>query len=228
MSLDFKCWWFVFVSHCRGYSPRGRRSPRRRSISPPRRCSYSRSPAYRRARQDSPYANGYVLFVLVNDVASLTTWGVQHFEWTNFQRNRDMSLIIVEQNIILHLFNVFIQALMIDFFFLFFSAETKDGWYVIWNAHWMMLQCHLCFTVVLVEMVEQTRIMLVMFMSWQWLMIETWVWIASTKCFSRQKGCLGHRFALAFSLQLTETWRSLSYFKLSPYWLLYFYFNWLW
>ncbi|KAK7843240.1 hypothetical protein CFP56_012810 [Quercus suber] len=28
----------------------------------------------------------------------------------------------------------------------------------------MMLRCHLCFTVVLVEMVEQTRIMLVMFM----------------------------------------------------------------
>ncbi|KAL4639144.1 hypothetical protein ACB092_03G196700 [Castanea dentata] len=42
----------------RSYSPRGRRSPRRHSISPPRRRSYSRSPAYRRARQDSPYANG--------------------------------------------------------------------------------------------------------------------------------------------------------------------------
>ncbi|XP_059448014.1 serine/arginine-rich splicing factor RSZ21 [Corylus avellana] len=43
----------------RSYSPRGRRSPRRHSISPPRRGrSYSRSPPYRRARHDSPYANG--------------------------------------------------------------------------------------------------------------------------------------------------------------------------
>ncbi|KAG9448722.1 hypothetical protein H6P81_008687 [Aristolochia fimbriata] len=41
----------------RSYSPRGKRSPRRRSISP-RRRSYSRSPTYRRAARDSPYANG--------------------------------------------------------------------------------------------------------------------------------------------------------------------------
>ena len=65
MSLYFKSWWlFVFVSHCRSLSPRGRRSPRRRSVTPPRRGrSYSRSPPYRRARHDSPYANGYVLFL---------------------------------------------------------------------------------------------------------------------------------------------------------------------
>ncbi|KAI9111834.1 hypothetical protein K1719_017524 [Acacia pycnantha] len=43
----------------RSYSPIGRRSPRRRSITPPRRGrSYSRSPPYRRSRRDSPYANG--------------------------------------------------------------------------------------------------------------------------------------------------------------------------
>ncbi|XP_028754413.1 serine/arginine-rich splicing factor RSZ21-like [Neltuma alba] len=43
----------------RSYSPYGRRSPRRRSITPPRRGrSYSRSPPYRRSRRDSPYANG--------------------------------------------------------------------------------------------------------------------------------------------------------------------------
>ncbi|KAL8269073.1 hypothetical protein R6Q59_002871 [Mikania micrantha] len=40
------------------YSPRGRRSPPKRSISPRRGRSYSRSPPYRRARRDSPYANG--------------------------------------------------------------------------------------------------------------------------------------------------------------------------
>ncbi|XP_015583933.1 serine/arginine-rich splicing factor RSZ21 isoform X3 [Ricinus communis] len=41
------------------YSPRGgRRSPRRRSVSPRRGRSYSRSPPYRHARRDSPYANG--------------------------------------------------------------------------------------------------------------------------------------------------------------------------
>ncbi|XP_054809808.1 serine/arginine-rich splicing factor RSZ21 [Prosopis cineraria] len=43
----------------RSYSPIGRRSPRRRSITPPRRGrSYSRSPPYRRSHRDSPYANG--------------------------------------------------------------------------------------------------------------------------------------------------------------------------
>lgn len=43
----------------RSYSPRGRRSPRRRSITPPRGRSYSRSPPpYRYSRRDSPYANG--------------------------------------------------------------------------------------------------------------------------------------------------------------------------
>ncbi|EEF28060.1 serine/arginine-rich splicing factor RSZ21 isoform X1 [Ricinus communis] len=43
----------------RSYSPRGgRRSPRRRSVSPRRGRSYSRSPPYRHARRDSPYANG--------------------------------------------------------------------------------------------------------------------------------------------------------------------------
>ncbi|XP_076947243.1 serine/arginine-rich splicing factor RSZ21-like [Bidens hawaiensis] len=42
------------------YSPRGRSPPPRRSISPRRGRSYSRSPPYRRARRDSPYANGYV------------------------------------------------------------------------------------------------------------------------------------------------------------------------
>ncbi|WCJ38400.1 Serine/arginine-rich splicing factor RSZ21 [Euphorbia peplus] len=49
----------------RSYSPRGRRSPipKRRSISPPPRRaggSFSRSPPYRHARRESPYANGYV------------------------------------------------------------------------------------------------------------------------------------------------------------------------
>ncbi|KAF7809279.1 serine/arginine-rich splicing factor RSZ21 isoform X1 [Senna tora] len=43
----------------RSYSPIGRRSPRHRSITPPRRGrSYSRSPPYRHSRRDSPYANG--------------------------------------------------------------------------------------------------------------------------------------------------------------------------
>ncbi|XP_057948909.1 serine/arginine-rich splicing factor RSZ21 isoform X2 [Malania oleifera] len=42
----------------RSYSPRGRRSPRRRSISPRRGRSFSRSPPYRSAHRDSPYANG--------------------------------------------------------------------------------------------------------------------------------------------------------------------------
>ncbi|XP_031488221.1 serine/arginine-rich splicing factor RSZ21A-like isoform X1 [Nymphaea colorata] len=45
----------------RSYSPRGRRSPRsprRRSISPRRGRSYSRSPVHRRSRHESPYANG--------------------------------------------------------------------------------------------------------------------------------------------------------------------------
>ncbi|XVF44035.1 hypothetical protein PTKIN_Ptkin02bG0087900 [Pterospermum kingtungense] len=42
----------------RSYSPRGRRSPRRRSITPRRGRSYSRSPSYRHSRRDSPYANG--------------------------------------------------------------------------------------------------------------------------------------------------------------------------
>lgn len=42
----------------RSYSPRGRRSPRRHSISPIRGRSYSRSPPYRHARRESPYANG--------------------------------------------------------------------------------------------------------------------------------------------------------------------------
>ncbi|XP_057419837.1 serine/arginine-rich splicing factor RSZ21 [Lotus japonicus] len=43
----------------RSYSPRGRRSPRPRSITPPLRGrSNSRSPPYRHARRVSPYANG--------------------------------------------------------------------------------------------------------------------------------------------------------------------------
>ncbi|KAK9277196.1 hypothetical protein L1049_006735 [Liquidambar formosana] len=42
----------------RSYSPHGRRSPRRRSVSPRHGRSYSRSPPYRYARRDSPYANG--------------------------------------------------------------------------------------------------------------------------------------------------------------------------
>ncbi|KAI3413013.1 uncharacterized protein J3R85_016655 [Psidium guajava] len=42
----------------RSYSP-GDRSPRRRSVTPPRRGrSYSRSPPHRRAHRDSPYSNG--------------------------------------------------------------------------------------------------------------------------------------------------------------------------
>lgn len=49
------------LSFVRSYSPRGRRSPpRRRSLSPRRGRSYSRSPPYRHSRRDSPYANGYV------------------------------------------------------------------------------------------------------------------------------------------------------------------------
>ncbi|TYI36835.1 hypothetical protein ES332_A03G169000v1 [Gossypium tomentosum] len=42
----------------RSYSPLGGRSPRRRSITPRRGRSYSRSPPYRYSRRDSPYANG--------------------------------------------------------------------------------------------------------------------------------------------------------------------------
>ncbi|KAK8522483.1 hypothetical protein V6N12_056191 [Hibiscus sabdariffa] len=42
----------------RSYSPHGKRSPRHRSISPRRGRSISRSPPYRHARRDSPYANG--------------------------------------------------------------------------------------------------------------------------------------------------------------------------
>ncbi|KAK1274647.1 Serine/arginine-rich splicing factor RSZ21 [Acorus gramineus] len=42
----------------RSYSPRDRRSPKRRSVSPRRGRSYSRSPPYRSAPRDSPYANG--------------------------------------------------------------------------------------------------------------------------------------------------------------------------
>ncbi|RDY12240.1 Serine/arginine-rich splicing factor RSZ21A [Mucuna pruriens] len=45
----------------RSFSPPGRRSPRRRSISPHRGHSYSRSPPYRHSHRDSPYANGYRL-----------------------------------------------------------------------------------------------------------------------------------------------------------------------
>ncbi|XP_010278048.1 PREDICTED: serine/arginine-rich splicing factor RSZ22-like [Nelumbo nucifera] len=41
----------------RSYSPRGR-SPRRRSVSPPRGRSRSRSPQHQRGREESPYANG--------------------------------------------------------------------------------------------------------------------------------------------------------------------------
>nr|CAD1827848.1 unnamed protein product [Ananas comosus var. bracteatus] len=41
----------------RSYSPRDR-SPRRRSVSPPRGRSYSKSPPYNRDREESPYANG--------------------------------------------------------------------------------------------------------------------------------------------------------------------------
>ncbi|KAK9149920.1 hypothetical protein Scep_008677 [Stephania cephalantha] len=41
----------------RSYSPRGR-SPRPRSLSPRNERSYSRSPQYRRGREESPYANG--------------------------------------------------------------------------------------------------------------------------------------------------------------------------
>ncbi|KAI5679184.1 hypothetical protein M9H77_10134 [Catharanthus roseus] len=45
----------------RSHTPPRRRSPRRHSISPPRRGrSYSRSPDYRHGRRDSPYGNGYV------------------------------------------------------------------------------------------------------------------------------------------------------------------------
>ncbi|KAL2559730.1 Serine/arginine-rich splicing factor RSZ22 [Forsythia ovata] len=42
----------------RSYSPYGRRYPRKRSLSPRRGRSYSRSPVYSRGRRDSPYANG--------------------------------------------------------------------------------------------------------------------------------------------------------------------------
>ncbi|KAK7246459.1 hypothetical protein RIF29_41327 [Crotalaria pallida] len=42
----------------RSYSPRGRRSPRRRSITPPHGRIYSRSPPYRHSRRYSPYATG--------------------------------------------------------------------------------------------------------------------------------------------------------------------------
>ncbi|XP_060214322.1 serine/arginine-rich splicing factor RSZ21A isoform X2 [Lycium barbarum] len=44
-------------SYGRSYSPRGK-SPRGRSLSPRRGCSYSRSPPYRRGRYESPYAKG--------------------------------------------------------------------------------------------------------------------------------------------------------------------------
>ncbi|XP_044494849.1 serine/arginine-rich splicing factor RSZ21 [Mangifera indica] len=45
-------------SYGHGRSPRGKRSPRRRSISPRRGRGYSRSPPYRHSHRDSPYANG--------------------------------------------------------------------------------------------------------------------------------------------------------------------------
>lgn len=102
-----------------------------------------------------------------------------------------------------------------------FLAVINGGWYVNWSKYWKNdLNCHQCFTIV-IDLLERTRTMLVMFMSWQWVLLETFVWIASAKCLSRQKGCFGHCFASAFSLQLTETWRSLSYFKLLPYYCLY-------
>lgn len=44
----------------RSYSPRDR-SPKRRSVSPPRGRSYSKSPPYNRGREESPFANGYAV-----------------------------------------------------------------------------------------------------------------------------------------------------------------------
>lgn len=58
-SLSQKQW-----SCGRSHSPRGR-SPRRRSISPRRGRSYSRSPPHRHAPHDSPYANGYVMVYIL-------------------------------------------------------------------------------------------------------------------------------------------------------------------
>ncbi|KAF8400416.1 hypothetical protein HHK36_013714 [Tetracentron sinense] len=77
----------------RSYSPRGH-SSRRRSVTPPRGRSYSRSPQYHRGRKESPYANGshgselldgamvglvdicHGIFALVNSLQQLTlsTW----------------------------------------------------------------------------------------------------------------------------------------------------------
>ncbi|KAF8389318.1 hypothetical protein HHK36_026012 [Tetracentron sinense] len=42
----------------RSYSPRAR-SPRHRSVTPPRGRSHSKSPQYHRGREESPYANGH-------------------------------------------------------------------------------------------------------------------------------------------------------------------------
>lgn len=62
LSSDIVFLMFYFI---RSYSPRGRRSPRPRSITPPLRGrSNSRSPPYRHARRVSPYANGYALVCL--------------------------------------------------------------------------------------------------------------------------------------------------------------------
>ncbi|GKC86216.1 hypothetical protein Tco_1141933 [Tanacetum coccineum] len=51
------------------YSPRGRRSPPSRSISPPPRRgrSISRPPSYRRSRRNSPYGNGSLYNSSLND-----------------------------------------------------------------------------------------------------------------------------------------------------------------
>lgn len=60
--LDFELSDIIKIaSYARSYSPHARKSPRRRSVSPRRGRSYSRSPPYRRARNDSPFANGYVM-----------------------------------------------------------------------------------------------------------------------------------------------------------------------
>uniref|UniRef100_F6HPN0 Serine/arginine-rich splicing factor RSZ21 n=1 Tax=Vitis vinifera TaxID=29760 RepID=F6HPN0_VITVI len=58
----------------RSYSPHARKSPRRRSVSPRRGRSYSRSPPYRRARNDSPFANGYVMETDVGVAESNAGW----------------------------------------------------------------------------------------------------------------------------------------------------------
>jgi len=56
MMLADRCSFSLPLS--RSYSPRDR-SPRRRSLTPPRGRSYSKSPPYRRGGRDiSPYANG--------------------------------------------------------------------------------------------------------------------------------------------------------------------------